>query len=283
MTMGRRRALCLFKHGLTIAAVAGAGAGWTVSAQTRAAAEQGAKAGVQPPRFSELADGTRFPLADRGPEPSGSPREAVVRGLTEGWRHRALRGITPNRFSIVEDEGNRVLRVEVLESASALVSRLNGPVEASMLRWRWRADGFPERASLGERARDDFAARVYLMFELPDSRLSLTDRLALAGAALIQGESVPAVSLVYLLHAGTADDRVVMSPFSDRVAMWAARAHAQAGQWYAEERDWKVDFERAFGSRYPGPVPSPVAIAVGADGDQTRASFSARFGDLRFA
>lgn len=198
------------------------------------------------------------------------------------WRHRALRGIAPNRFVLVDEGSAAHLRVEVNGSASALVARLPGGVRGETLRWRWRADGFPERAALGIREADDFAARVYLMFDLPDSRLSWSDRLVLRSAALLQGEPVPAVTLAYLLHAGDARAESVVSPFSDRVAMFVARSHARPGHWYDETRLWKQDFERAFGSRYPGPVPMPFAIAVGADGDQTGARFNSAFGDVTF-
>lgn len=198
------------------------------------------------------------------------------------WRHRALRGIAPNRFVLVDEGPATHLRVEVNGSASALVARLPGGVRGETLRWRWRADAFPERAAFGIREADDFAARVYLMFDLPDSRLSWSDRLVLRSAALLQGEPVPAVTLVYLLHAGDARAEPLLSPFSDRVAMFVARSHARPGLWYGETRLWKQDFERAFGIRYPGAIPMPFAIAVGADGDQTGARFNSAFGDMVF-
>jgi len=121
------------------------------------------------------------------------------------------------------------------------------------------------------------------MFDLPEDRLSLTDRVMLGSASLIQRERVPAATLVYLLHAESSDDRPVASPFTDRVMMIVARPQAFAGRWYVEARDWQRDFQTAFGARYPGIPPSPTAVAVGADGDQTGAVFSARFGDLVFS
>ncbi len=247
---------------------------------------------AQPPRFSEQPAGRVIPPSDesgavsdsapggRSPGPPGAGSPSDERG---DWRHRRVRGIAPNRYGLINDQGTVVLGVDVSGSASALIARLRAPVRGRRLAWRWRAERFPPFAAVGQRDRDDFAARVYLMFDLPDDRLSLADRVVLGGASLLQGERVPAATLVYLLHAGPADDRPVPSPFTDRVVMRVARAQAVAGQWYQEERDWQQDFQRAFGSRYPGPTPDPVAIAVGSDGDQTGAVFSARFGDLVFS
>lgn len=247
---------------------------------------------AQPPRFSEQSAGRLILPSDepastndaasasRSPGPPGA---GSASDEPDDWRHRRVRGVAANRYRLINDQDTVVLGVDVAASASALIARLRAPVRGRLMRWRWRAEGFPPLAALWQRERDDFAARIYLMFDLPDDRLSLADRVVLGGASLLQGERVPAATLVYLLHAGPADDRLVPSPFTDRVMMRVARARAGVGQWYEEECDWQHDFQRAFGARYPGPTPTPVAVAVGSDGDQTGAVFSARFGDLVFS
>jgi len=245
----------------------------------------GARAGdsLHPLRFSDQPAGRVFLASDQAPLPVEGAGARPAAGDPGIWRHQRLRGIPPNRFHLLEDAGTVVLGVDVAASASALIARLRDPVRGSTVSWRWRSDGFPRDATVGQRDRDDFAARVYLMFDLPEDRLSLADRVMLGGASLLQRERVPAATLVYLLHAGSADDRPVSSPFTDRVMMMVARPQASAQRWYQEARDWQRDFQTAFGSRYPGPVPAPAAVAVGADGDQTGAVFSARFGDLVFS
>jgi len=266
--VGRRRALKAYAA--AIAAACGTGRPPVVIAQAGGL--------VEPPRFSALAVGTHWGAAgDADPQSAGRTADG-----RHGWLHRPLRGIAPNRFSIVHDAGESILAVDVKASASALTYRFQSAPSQPILRWRWRAERFPERAEPGVKERDDFAARLYLMFDLPEARLTLADRLALATAGLLQGEPVPAATLVYLLHQGPTTDQPIVSPFTDRVAMWVARGNAQAGRWYEESRNWQQDFQRAFGRRYPGPTPAPVAIAVGADGDQTGASFRALWGDLSF-
>ena len=272
MRLARRKALL---RGL---AVAGAAGSMRVPAQERRA-DVGRATATSPPRFSTMPSGAWLA--------PGESTETIQRGSDAlpslaAWRHRALRGIAPNRFGIVDDGFATHVRVEVNGSASALIARLPAGVQGESVRWRWRADGFPARAGLGMRETDDFAARLYLMFELPDARLSWSDRLVLGSASLLQGEPVPAATLVYLLHAGDAPSVPIASPFSDRVAMFVARGNALPGRWYAETRNWRQDFERAFGARYPGPVPAPAAVAIGADGDQTGARFTSALGDVIF-
>jgi hypothetical protein len=57
--------------------------------------------------------------------------------------------------------------------------------------------------------------------------------------------------------------------------MLVSRAQAQAGRWYQETRDLAADFQAAFGAEYGAGLPPIEAIAVGADGGQTGARFSA--------
>lgn len=276
VSVGRRRALRT--SAAAIAAASGTGLLPEASARADDLASSGPFLTDEPPPFSALAAGTHWETADAATsQPSGRGGDSQ-----HGWLHRRLRGITPNRFSIVHEAGKSILAVDVQASASALTYRFQSAPSRPTLRWRWRAEQFPERAEPGLKARDDFAARLYLMFDLPEARLSFADRLALATAGLLQGEPVPAATLVYLLHQGRTTDHPIASPFTDRVVMWVARGDAQAGRWYEESRNWQQDFQRAFGQRYPGPISAPVAIAVGADGDQTGASFRAMWGDLSF-
>ena len=277
VSINRRRAL---KASATaIAAAGGIGLPPSVIAQANGGVDLSRSPTEEPPLFSVLATGTHWSASD-APIPQAPGRTAEGR---HGWQHRPLRGIAPNRFSIVRESGESILAIDVKASASALTYRFQLPPSRATLRWRWRAEQFPERAEPGLKERDDFAARLYLMFDLPEARLSFADRLALATAGLVQGEPVPAATLVYLLHQGRTTDQPIASPFTDRVAMWVVRGGAQPNRWYDESRNWQQDFQRAFGQRYPGPVPAPVAIAVGADGDQTGASFRSFWGDLSFS
>jgi len=196
------------------------------------------------------------------------------------WQERRVSGVTPNRAVISEREGERHLLIESEASASAWAHPLEPGAAAAGLAWRWRVDGFPIASRLGERGGDDFAARIYLMFDYPLERVPLSQRMALSLAGAFRGEQVPAATICYLLHAGDDPGRPIESPFTSRVRMIVARPAARSGVWYEERRDVRRDFAACFGQEY-GPGTAPLAaVAVGADSDQGGGRFRTWFADL---
>lgn len=199
------------------------------------------------------------------------------------WQHQPLRGVPPNRYALVADQATTVLRIEVDGSASSLVHAVPANLrDARTLRWRWRTDALPVAARLGERDGDDFAARLYVMFDYPLERLGLADRIALRLARALHGPSVPAAAICYVWNATPAPAEVIASPFTGRVRMMVARS-GPPGRWHEERRDLDRDFKLAFGEEHGAGRAALMAIALAADGDQTGAAFSTGFGDIELS
>ncbi|MEN9775484.1 MAG: hypothetical protein RL322_2554 [Pseudomonadota bacterium] len=229
----------------------------------------------------EVASPSRFSLLP--PETQWSASSM----MSQGWRIQPVRGIDPTEFQLARPDGESVgrpagpfLKMQVRASAAALVHALapeaRGP---KRIDWHWRADAFPS-GEPGDRSRDDFAARLYLLFDYPLDRVPWQQRWLIRAARAIHDSSLPAASLVYLLHDRPHPAAPLVSPYSDRVRMIVARAEARAGVWYAETRDVLADFQSAFGDEYGPGMPALRAVAVGADGDQTGARFTSWFGDV---
>jgi hypothetical protein len=197
------------------------------------------------------------------------------------WIGQALRGIAPNVHALVEDAGVTVLEIRSSASASSLLHPLAGEAaKARSLRWRWKTDGEASRDRFGDKAGDDYAARVYLMFDYPLGRVPLGQRLLLGAARALHGEDLPAATLCYLLDPRAPAGTLIDSPYTSRVRMIVARSTGRTGVWWDEERDLAADFQRAFGEEHGPGVPRLRAIAVAADTDQGGASLRTRFGDL---
>lgn len=204
--------------------------------------------------------------------------------LPEGWSVRHAGKVPPPRTSLVDDGGATVLEVESEAAAGAVVhGALVDPVATPMLAWRWKVDRVVEKANLETREGDDFAARVYVFFDMPLEALPFAARVKVRVARLIYGESVPAAALCYVWDNRHPVGTSAWNPYADRVRMIVLQSGAaNAGHWVAERRDVAADFHAAFGEHWSGPPPHVSGIAAGNDTDQTGEHVVARFGDFRF-
>lgn len=222
------------------------------------------------PAFAEDANLPRFSTASPGA------------GIPPGWSHETLPKVErPNEYGIVADQDTSVLRVRSASSASTLAAPARiGATQAASLRWRWKVSRALAGSDLRSKAGDDYAARVYVLFDLPSERLSLADRVRIQAARTLSGREIPAAAICYVWGNAQPAGSSGWNPYTDRVRMVVVESGAErAMQWRSVERDLRRDWNDAF----PGPMPPVRAIAVGADTDNTNDEVQAWFGDLVLA
>ncbi|MGE4242636.1 DUF3047 domain-containing protein [Ramlibacter sp.] len=200
-------------------------------------------------------------------------------GPVSGWQHQTLPKVErANQFEVVADGERRALRVTSSSSASTWLTRLQGELgPRPTLQWQWKVTKALPGSDLRSKQGDDYAARLYVLFDLPPDRLTLADRLRMQAARALAGVEVPAAALCYVWGSAQPAGTTGWNPYTDRVRMVVVDSgDAQAGRWRANTRDLRRDWEEAFG----GPIPPVGAIAVGADTDNTRDNVEAWFGDV---
>lgn len=203
--------------------------------------------------------------------------------LPAGWEPLLLPDLKPPEFALVADGASTVLRVSSSSAAGSLGHRLSADaVSHPMLRWRWKVDRVLDKADLQTKDGDDYAARVYVSFAVPESELSFTQRARMKIAKLVYGADLPAAAICYVWDNKHPLGTSRWNPYTDRVRMIVLRTGAaQAGQWVEEVRDVEADFRASFGDTWKKPTPAISGVAVSADTDQTRETVTAWFGDLR--
>ena len=208
---------------------------------------------------------------------SASPSGAE---LPAGWMLLRLPGVRPPEVGLVEDGGATVLRVRAAQAAGSVAYRLAAdPSRKPLLSWRWKVDRVVEKADLARKDGDDYAARVYVSFDFPEERLTLTERARRKIAKLLYGTELPTAAICYVWDNRHPVGTSAWNPYTSRVRMIVLASGAQgAGSWTAQSRDVAADYAAAFGA---GPVPAITGVAVAADTDQTRETVTAWFGDLR--
>jgi hypothetical protein len=204
--------------------------------------------------------------------------------LPGAWKERSLRSVPMSQMALVDDGGDTVLEVKSRSSAGAVTYALRHDAAARpVLAWRWKVDRVVASADLEQRSGDDFAARVYVFFDVPLDALPWFDRVKVLLARLIYGEELPTAGICYVWDNRHPAGMSVWSAYTDRIRVVVAESGAaRAGEWVEERRDVEGDFRAAFGEQWPGAMPGVTGVAAGNDTDQTGESVVAHFGDLRF-
>ena len=185
--------------------------------------------------------------------------------------------VPATRYQIREWEGQHAVE----GSADASMALLGRPVSIDLektpiLCWQWRVDHVLKNADMRTKAGDDYAARLYLTFRIPEEQLGLGTRTKLALARSIYGDKVPDAALNYVWDNHQPPETLMDNAYTDRTRMLVLRSGNQdAGRWVTERRDVRADFARAF-KNIQGQL-SGVAVAVDTDntGEKAKAGFAA--------
>ena len=131
---------------------------------------------------------------------------------------------------------------------------------------------------MAERQGDDYAARLYLSFEIPPDQQSFGLRMQLGLARTIWGNNVPDGAINYVWDNRQPMDTRMPNAYTDRVTMIVAQTGDQnVGQWVWQRRNVKRDISEYFPSSS-----KLVQIALAADTDNTGESVRAEFSDIHF-
>jgi hypothetical protein len=179
------------------------------------------------------------------------------------------------RFSVVDIDGERALRVEADASYGNLVHPLASEVgrrvaAGATLAWRWRVDAALPKTDLRRRDGDDTNLKVCVLFDLPVARVPLSERFLMQIARQRSGENLPAATICYVWEPRLPRDLALDNAYSRRVRYLVLRGQGDPlGAWADEQREMSADFRRLFGDE-SAEVPAIMAIAVGADADNTQ-------------
>lgn len=229
-----------------------------MSALLAALATFAASAG-EVPRFSQL-------------KPGGA--------LTAPFRILTLPKIAANQFALVDEAGTTVLKIDSNNSAGSVgVPLTTTRAGATTLAWRWKVSRMLERADLDHKSGDDYAARLYVFFDVPLESLSFLDRSKIRLARMVAGDDVPTAAICYIWDNKHRIGHSAWSPYSNRVRKIVLQSGPEfVGTWKSEARDVAADFRAAFGFD----MPAVTGIALGNDTDNTDDRVTTWFGDVEF-
>jgi Protein of unknown function (DUF3047) len=207
-----------------------------------------------------LAQSSLAPVDGQGAKPAPPWREVLLPKQT----------LPRTRFTVVEMDGQRVLRIESAGSYGNLLHELVQPVGAApVLSWRWRLDRAIDGAALQRKAGDDAALKVCVLMDAPLDGIPFLERQQLRLARLLSGEPLPAATLCYVWDPALAAGSVLPNAYTRRMRWWVLQGRSSPlGTWREERRELRADVLRAFGDEL-AELPRITAVLVGADADNT--------------
>lgn len=182
-------------------------------------------------------------------------------------------------YTVVSDQGKKVLHARAAGSASGLMQKLNiDPLQDSRLTWEWRINRLVESADNHDRTREDAPARVILGFDGNKDDLPFADQIMFEAARAITGREIPYATLMYIRARKAPVDTVISNSRSGRVKMIVvATGKDGVGEWRSFSRDIVADYERAFGEK-PGRL---IGVGVLTDTDNTGETVEAWYRDIQ--
>ncbi len=183
-------------------------------------------------------------------------------------------------YHLILDDGQVVLEAMAAHSMSGLSWPVRVKLgEYPLLRWRWKVSDVVKKADMSKKSGDDYAARIYVMFDYPLKKLPLGTRTKLQLASKLYGRAIPTAALNYVWDNRHPVGTVQANKYTDRARMIVLQSGtAKAGQWVTETRNLADDFRAAFGEE----PPDVVAIALASDTDNTGETVTAWYGDMTF-
>lgn len=223
-----------------------------------------------------------LPAVNAGAAPEVAAFSQMTAGTAiRGWRAlKPAPGANDTRYRLTIDSGTTVVKAEADNAMSGLIHPVRVDLRRyPLLRWRWKIEEPLEKADMTRKSGDDYAARVYVIFDYPREKLSFGTRAGLKLAEMLHGQQIPAAALNYVWDNRHPVGTIQPNAYTDRARMIVLHAGARrAGQWITETRDLAADFRAAFGEE----APDVIAIALATDTDNTGETATAWFGDFEF-
>ena len=205
---------------------------------------------------------------------------STITSLEDGWEPMEFPKIDRHsRYQLTDDDGEQVVKATTDNSASGLIARVSvEPGDSLILRWRWKVSNVYEQGNARRKEGDDYAARIYVAFEFEPDEAGFFERAKRKTVEVVFGEELPGNALNYIWANRLPVGEIIANPFTDTTMMVAVNSGtANTGEWVTVERDIVADYRKAFG-REP---PKLVGVAIMSDSDNTGASATAWYGDVR--
>lgn len=189
-----------------------------------------------------------------------------------------VKGNTPTRYRLVEQDGVVVVQADSAEGGSGLYRKIHiDPHRHPIIEWRWRVPLDSGRGGADGPSRESPPVRLSLAFDGDPEKLDFDDRVKLRMAKTLTVNGLPYASLLYVWLNGKPLETLYSSPLTERVRHIVVDSGEQRlNEWVTVRRNVLEDYKRAFGEE-PGHI---VGIGIMTDYGDNNAPRRAFYGDI---
>jgi hypothetical protein len=204
---------------------------------------------------------------------------------------RLNKKVAPTTYRSATVAGTGAIEAKANKSMALLARPLRVDLARTpILCWRWLIDAPVAKADLRKKSGDDYAARIYVAFDIPDDKLGAGTRMKLSLGRRMFGGNLPDAALNYVWDNKHAVGTRAKSPYTDRAELIVAETGgARAGGWVRSGPMWPPTLpvplaacpERRPSSRWPATrttrqaAPAPP-LPTFTSSDETRSAASDR-------
>ncbi len=178
-------------------------------------------------------------------------------------------------YSIIDEGNNKILEAKSDSSASGLIWKGTfNPFDTPIVEWSWKVENILETGNARKKTGDDYALRIYIIFEYDPERAGFLESILYESLKLIYGEYPPLSSLNYIWANKNQNVVYLSNPFTNKAQMFIVESGKEnVGKWIDERVNILNDYKLAFGED----PPRKASLAIMADTDNTGETSKAIF------
>lgn len=201
--------------------------------------------------------------------------------LPKGWQlFQPNQKVAATQYRLQPEKQEWVVHATARSSMAGLIKPMQVDLNKTpFLCWSWRIKSVVSNADLNTKAGDDYAARVYVLFDVPVNQIPFADRIKVRLAKTFYGVDLPTAAINYVWDNKHPIGTVAPNAYTDRTKLMVLQSgNAQAGKWMRQTRHVAKDYQVMFG----GQLPVVAGLAIATDTDNTASNAEAWFSQPHF-
>jgi hypothetical protein len=198
----------------------------------------------------------------------------------DNWENFSFSGNkNSTKFILQTDSSATYLKIDSQNSASGLIYKDHyNPSEYPILSWRWCVDNVIPEANGKDKSGDDYAIRVFVMFDDDSVDTSFWTSLRNSAIKLVYGTEPPESSICFVWANIEYEEKYFNNPYSETVKIVPMEmGKGRLKEWC----HYKVNIVLLFQDIYNRSCPSSAKIALMGDTDNTESKTQAYLDYIR--